>query len=459
MPHVEASSEANKDDAASGGLSSTTEVREGVGKEEKGAVNPLLSFASAATTYSMKEGGGKPSVKEAQRRHPPPPRESPSTAPSPYYRTPYGLDSPYYGWMGHHSVHGLHGRGGRRLFPASPVRHTKDFDVSDKKAKAEGGEDGKDVWSHRAAYDMLSPPGLPPYSAYRMFPPYRPYPPPYYDELYARTPLPPRKRQADSLDATSAKRTKVTAKSDDEKKQPPKEESDNAKDVHSNTESSQVSAKQSSKRIISPASSLDGMAQGKGEGHESPSVNHKPTQSVDNCPPGESRPPSYDPYYYHEAYTYGAARGHYPPYYAGYPPPPHYREGPPIPHLWAGYRPHNPMMYPPPHYPQGIEYHPRPPYSGSHPGTNERSTVSPAPPTPPKATEAVSKPGKKAIESPEASTEKQSDAAASEERGVEVPKKIESVADWQMSARATGLAPSAFRCVPLKEPIPSKCWG
>jgi hypothetical protein len=40
-----------------------------------------------------------------------------------------------------------------------------------------------------------------------------------------------------------------------------------------------------------------------------------------------------------------------------------------------------------------------------------------------------------------------------------VPKKIKSVEEWQVAARATGSAPSAFRCVPLKEPIPSKCWG
>ena len=451
MPHLEASLQANKADAASQGPRLTVEVREGVGEEEKNAVNPLLSFASAATTYSTKESGGKPSVKEAQWRHPPPPRGAPAITPSPYYRAPYGPEPPYYGWTGQHSVHGLHGRGGRRLFPTSPVRHTKDTDEKEKNAKAKCDEEGKDEWSRRAAYDMLSPPGPPPYSAYRMPPPYHPYPPRYYDELY--TPLPTRKRQADSRDETSEKRTKVTAKTDDEKKKPPKEKSDNAKDDGS-------SVKQPSKqRVISPASSLDGTAQGKGEGHESPCVNHKPTRSVDNCPPGEPRPPPYDPYYRHEAYPYGAARGHYPPYYAGYPPLPPYREGPPPPHVWAGYRPHDPTLYPPPHYPRGFEYHPRPPYSGLHPGTYERSTASPTPPTPPKATEEVSKPEKKTIESPEATTETQSDAAASAEQEAEVPKKIESVADWQVSARATGSAPSAFRCVPLKEPIPSKCWG
>jgi hypothetical protein len=36
---------------------------------------------------------------------------------------------------------------------------------------------------------------------------------------------------------------------------------------------------------------------------------------------------------------------------------------------------------------------------------------------------------------------------------------IKSVADWQKDYLATGLAPSANRCAPLKGPIPSKYWG
>jgi hypothetical protein len=40
-----------------------------------------------------------------------------------------------------------------------------------------------------------------------------------------------------------------------------------------------------------------------------------------------------------------------------------------------------------------------------------------------------------------------------------VPKKIKSVSDWRAAAMATGTAPSANRCIPLQEPIPSKCWG
>lgn len=36
---------------------------------------------------------------------------------------------------------------------------------------------------------------------------------------------------------------------------------------------------------------------------------------------------------------------------------------------------------------------------------------------------------------------------------------IKSVADWQKATIATGMAPSANRCVPLKAPIPTKYWG
>lgn len=36
---------------------------------------------------------------------------------------------------------------------------------------------------------------------------------------------------------------------------------------------------------------------------------------------------------------------------------------------------------------------------------------------------------------------------------------INSVADWQQAATSTGKYPSAGRCLPLKEPIPSRYWG
>jgi hypothetical protein len=39
------------------------------------------------------------------------------------------------------------------------------------------------------------------------------------------------------------------------------------------------------------------------------------------------------------------------------------------------------------------------------------------------------------------------------------PSCIKSVADWQKAAMATGMAPSANRCVPLKAPVPTKYWG
>ena len=157
---------------------------------------------------------------------------------------------------------------------------------------------------------------------------------------------------------------------------------------------------------------------------------------------------------------YGVAQGHCPPYYTGYPPPPHYRENLAAPHERVGYHSQDPALHPPPRYSQEIEYRPHSLDDGSHPGTYEQSTASPSPPSPPKATTEVPKSEEKPFKPSEASPNKQSDASESEERGVEVPKEIESVAERQASARATGLAPGAFRCVPLKEPIPSsKCRG
>ena len=125
-------------------------------------------------------------------------------------------------------------------------------------------------------------------------------------------------------------------------------------------------------------------------------------------PPGYVQPP------------YGAY-----PMYGAYPPPPHpcYMGRPAAPHFYPAYPPHHPAMM--------HRFHSAPPAQPF------RGSPHPAMPT------------ERAVPSPE--VPRSSPPPSNSE--------IKSVQEWRKAALTTGKPPSANRCVPLKEPIPSKYWG
>jgi hypothetical protein len=156
-----------------------------------------------------------------------------------------------------------------------------------------------------------------------------------------------------------------------------------------------------------------------------------------------SAPPSgaYPPYAHHgfNPQPYAPRRHPYPPSYGqppyaggfpmynGYPPPP-------PPHHFAGGPSSAPPFYPPypPHHPAMMRQFSRPMPPHPFPGSPHRMMQGrPAVP-----------PGEMPRNSP-----------PPQEPG------INSVADWRRAAMSNGKPPSANRCVPLKEPIPSKYWG
>jgi hypothetical protein len=195
------------------------------------------------------------------------------------------------------------------------------------------------------------------------------------------------------------------------------------------------------KRIISPTSSLDGTH--KGDDSSSPSIQYKLSQSSSGSfPPGEPRPPSssYDPYYPPppESYPYPP---YYHPMYAGYPPPP--------PPGWEGY------YGPPPAHYHSRDYPPPPRgYGGPHPIRGSFESAGSR-----SSTEGAKEGGASHTRSPAREPSPREESKPQKKAREVVPKRIKSVSDWRAAAMATGMAPSANRCVPLQEPIPSKCWG
>jgi hypothetical protein len=186
------------------------------------------------------------------------------------------------------------------------------------------------------------------------------------------------------------------------------------------------------KRMISPTSSGE-----KGEDDE----------STGTAPRGATFPftgrgypyPPHPPPYASHHHPYGAPPPPYGsayPMYNGYPPPPppHYMGGHPPP-FYPPYPPHPAMMHHhrphsrlPPHYAgsphrmPGNEMAPVTSSDVSKKGSAAQPTTAPSPPD---------------------------DRSSA----------IQSVAEWQRAALTTGKPPSAKRCVPLTEPIPSKYWG
>jgi hypothetical protein len=188
------------------------------------------------------------------------------------------------------------------------------------------------------------------------------------------------------------------------------------------------------KAIISPSNSGE-----KGEEDESSGGS---AQQGAAYPPG-ARPYPHAPYPpphtmhpYGMRPPYGAPMpppyGHGHPMYNSYPPPPpHYMDGrhcaPPS--YYTPYPPHpHPMMH---HYRHPSQF--PPPYPGVPPPAGLTKIAA-------------------------AGSVKQSSRTNSPHGGDD-GNCIKSVAEWQKAALATGKAPSANRCLPLKEPIPSKYWG
>jgi hypothetical protein len=174
-------------------------------------------------------------------------------------------------------------------------------------------------------------------------------------------------------------------------------------------------------------------------------------------PPYPSHLPPYSPPSHHQ--TYGGPPpppfGSGYPMYGVYPPPPHYMNGHP-----AG---HPPPFYPPYPHPHHMMHHYRPhsklppPYAGSPHRRMPPTGKAPMGMAPvvqnqvtgvKSTTEAQS--GQEDGSHPFPATSMSNDGNVSS---------IQSVAEWQRAALSTGKPPSAHRCVPLKEPIPSKYWG
>ena len=186
------------------------------------------------------------------------------------------------------------------------------------------------------------------------------------------------------------------------------------------------------KAIISPSHSGE-----KGEADES----NGPAHQGATYPLG-ARPYPHAPYPPPHMHPYGmrspygapmpppCGNGH--PMYSSYPPPPpHYMDGRHVapPSYYSPYPPHpvHPMMH---HY-----RHPSqlpPPYN-----------VAPPP----------------AAKGAAAATSVKHATPTNSPKGDDEGNSIKSVAEWRRAALATGKAPSANRCLPLQEPIPSKYWG
>ena len=137
-------------------------------------------------------------------------------------------------------------------------------------------------------------------------------------------------------------------------------------------------------------------------------------------------------------YPYGgphAFPGAYHHMYAGYPHPP--------PHFVSGHHPFYPT-YPPHLHAMSAHYRAYNkhalPESQQRPGATKSMGMAPVTPSD------TEKPAR----------DKAQPASASLVAGNNA---IKSVADWQQAALSTGKPPSAGRCLPLKEPIPSRYWG
>ena len=192
------------------------------------------------------------------------------------------------------------------------------------------------------------------------------------------------------------------------------------------------------KAIISPSSSGE-------KGEDDDSTVPVPRGVVHSRPYDRFRhPPHFPPYsplVHHHAYgAHPSPPYGYPPY-GGYPPPSPYlgghRVGQP-PRLYPPYsNPRHHMMHPPRPHPFTAHY-----ARSLHRGTTTKPNMGMAPMTLGEGA------GKKTAKT-DGSTRLPNDTNSP----------IKSVAEWQQASKASGKPPSANRCVPLEEPIPSRYWG
>lgn len=181
--------------------------------------------------------------------------------------------------------------------------------------------------------------------------------------------------------------------------------------------------------IISPVSSEEKDAESTEAPARGPPYSHHGRPFV----PYPPHMPHYPP---HHAYggAYPSPYGPGYPMYMGYPPSPHYMATPPGGAYYPHYRPHPAMVSQ---------------YRLQATGVSQRGIQMGK--TPPGIKET---PGPKSGQSPKTIA-----SASPASVGSKTPSGIATVADWQRSALSAGKPPSANRCVPLTEPIPSKFWG
>lgn len=244
----------------------------------------------------------------------------------------------------------------------------------------------------------------------------------------------PKKRLLSQLETNACLSSK---KHKDERAHSPENMLDSASSVGDDGKSTPTPKKK--KPIISPASSGE-----KGEDDESAGPMPRGMAYHPYGPRGYPGPPPPGYPRHHPGYLVPPPGfGPPPPYpgsypmYGAYPPHPgHYMGGPPGPHApyYPPYPPH------PHHHHPGMAPYARPPMPpGKYP-----------PPSP--------YPGSAHSPLPNKSNHLSSEASKAGRPGP-TEHAIKSVAEWQRAAISTGKPPSANRCVPLKEPIPSKYWG
>lgn len=174
----------------------------------------------------------------------------------------------------------------------------------------------------------------------------------------------------------------------------------------------------------------------------------------DGAPTGGPPGGAYPPYGHHHGMAYPQQYPGYPPrrHPYGAPPPPGYGQPP----FAGGYPMYNGYPPPPPaHFmgrpgaPMGAPYYP--PYPAHNPAMMRQYPPRAVPPQPFPASSSTPQ---RMMGRPSGPPREMADPAPSQDLAA-----IQSVAEWRQAALANGKPPSANRCVPLKEPIPSKYWG
>lgn len=462
MPHMKASK-----DGEDPALANNSDGEQG-GKEEPLESNKLLSLAATASKHAPPVEAPEESQVDAEAYPNAANRDPSKVTPSPYGTVPprgyehlpyYNYDShppppPPYPMYDRNRV--VYGAGARRLFP-SPIRYNRT--KSEEEDDDSKGQNPDHSAPRSDGYRFHAPPhppiARPPFGPPVMHP-YPPYPPrPYsYEQQYSRQqaadhapPSPSKKRPSSHEEETATKRWKPAH--DDKHvggKEMQKEDGNRAS--HESSPSSTVRGEEgepSKQRVISPSSSVE-HATGKSQDDESAcGANHEKRSRSETSEGPQSGPARFPPHPPTADSRYGSAP-YQPPYYQsgpgmyGYPPPPppSYPDG----SHHHGWRMPPSGSFPPPHGAASPYAHTYPPRGYGHPTMPPRSY-------PPRGMNLEKPVDRKSSGTPTQQTSAQNVGAP----------KIKSVAEWQRATLATGKAPSANRCMPLKAPIPSKYWG